>query len=156
MWYVNLYNFCPSWMIAEAVPTKIQLMISQDHQEEKAFGGQFLPLSRTIRAPFYRNNSKRKWGVHCVKSWTKRIVHCYTQHSKTNIDWPSVIVCLRMWTKLCDVQVPRCVRLDTYKMLCWIIHKTMCHYMYRFLSSTSTRDAEPFRVELILVVGWPL
>lgn len=98
MWYVNLYNFCPSWMIAEAVPTKIQLMISQDHQEEKAFGGQFLPLSRTIRAPFYRNNSKRKWGVHCVKSWTKRIVHCYTQHSKTNIDCLSVIVCLRLVT----------------------------------------------------------
>ncbi|XP_052705976.1 uncharacterized protein LOC128181564 isoform X1 [Crassostrea angulata] len=46
--------------LSEAVPTKIQLMISQDHQEEKAFGGQFLPLSRTIRAPFYRNNSKRK------------------------------------------------------------------------------------------------
>lgn len=46
--------------LTEAVPTKIQLMISQDHQEEKAFGGQFLPLSRTIRAPFYRNNSKRK------------------------------------------------------------------------------------------------
>lgn len=120
MWYVNLYNFCPSWMIAEAVPTKIQLMISQDHQEEKAFGGQFLPLSRTIRAPFYRNNSKRKWRVHCVKSWTKRIVHCYTQHSKTNIDWLSVIVCLRMWTKLCDVQVPRCVRLVTYSTKCCV------------------------------------
>ncbi|XP_061174704.1 uncharacterized protein LOC133183807 isoform X2 [Saccostrea echinata] len=46
--------------LTEAVPTKIQLMITQDHQEEKAYGGQFLPLSRTIRAPFYRNSSVRK------------------------------------------------------------------------------------------------
>ncbi|XP_021353339.1 uncharacterized protein LOC110450250 isoform X7 [Mizuhopecten yessoensis] len=45
-------------IISETVPTKIQLMISQSHQEEKTFGGQFLPLSRTIRAPFYRNNKK--------------------------------------------------------------------------------------------------
>lgn len=44
--------------IVETVPTKIQLMISQSHQEEKTFGGQFLPLSRTIRAPFYRNNKR--------------------------------------------------------------------------------------------------
>ncbi|XP_033752489.1 uncharacterized protein LOC117336185 isoform X9 [Pecten maximus] len=42
----------------ETVPTKIQLMINQSHQEEKSFGGQFLPLSRTIRAPFYRNNKR--------------------------------------------------------------------------------------------------
>ncbi|XP_062596008.1 uncharacterized protein LOC134257410 [Saccostrea cucullata] len=46
--------------LTEAVPTKIQLMITQDHQEEKTYGGQFLPLSRTIRAPFYRNSSVRK------------------------------------------------------------------------------------------------
>ncbi|XP_052064493.1 uncharacterized protein LOC127704447 isoform X36 [Mytilus californianus] len=45
---------------AEALPTKIQLMISQDHQEEKCFGGQFLPLSRTIRGPFYRGGTKKK------------------------------------------------------------------------------------------------
>lgn len=60
-------------VFTEAVPTKIQLMISQDHQEDKAYGGQFLPLSRTIRAPFYRNNnSKRKWGA------------CTPNHGQTN------------------------------------------------------------------------
>ncbi|XP_055996439.1 uncharacterized protein LOC125682998 isoform X5 [Ostrea edulis] len=57
---VGKQNITPT-SLTEAVPTKIQLMISQDHQEDKAYGGQFLPLSRTIRAPFYRNNnSKRK------------------------------------------------------------------------------------------------
>ena len=57
-----------SWNIlfplSETVPTKISLMITQERHEESRFsGGQFLPMSRSVRAPLYKSaqgSQKRK------------------------------------------------------------------------------------------------
>ena len=51
--------------VSEAMPTKISLMICSDHKEGGDSSGkqQFLPLYRSVRAPFFRNytQSRRKW-----------------------------------------------------------------------------------------------
>ncbi|KAL8614251.1 hypothetical protein ACOMHN_026468 [Nucella lapillus] len=56
--FTEKYLVTASDIVEEAVPTKISLMICSDHKEGGDGSGkqQFLPLYRSVRAPFFRNH----------------------------------------------------------------------------------------------------
>lgn len=75
IWFVQIFHF----VISEAVPTKISLMICSDHQDidQLTSGRQWLPMHRTVRPPYLRPcNGKRKQPL--LKLQIKIIMYCDT------------------------------------------------------------------------------